>query len=278
MCVRFFVHPLFIIVAALAIFYAAGYFFLALIIAVLLHELAHLIVAKHFGLTPSRLALTPFGGAVTLQTEFLTMRQRNLIYLAGPAGSLILTLFFGVLVWLFPVAFGYLEYLVAANFLVGIINILPVYPLDGGKAVAGGIKPQYVLWWSNITFALVLLVSLIQFNFAWIAFAVMILVQINWEYRASTYHDRFNRHCAPKVGKFVQCGVLSSMSLLTAYKMIDRRRPTTFVVIDRNNLVFSERDLEQWLLAHNCEQKIADCLDKISLSRHNDGILKECQP
>lgn len=253
----------------MAIFYAAGHFFLALIIAVLLHESAHILAAKHYGLLPSRLALTPFGGAVSLQTEFLTTRQRNMIYLAGPTGSLLLTLFFGVLVWLFPVAFGYLEYLVAANFLVGIMNILPVYPLDGGKVVADLLKPKYVLVWSNLTFALVLLVALIKFNFGFIAFAVMVLVQINWEYRASTYHDKFKRHCTPKVGKYVQCGVLSSMSLLSAYKMIDRRRPTTFVVTDCNGVTFDESQLEQWLLSHNNDTKIAQCIDNDCWIRHN---------
>lgn len=259
---RFFIHPLFILVAGLAFFYSAGHFFVALIIAVLLHESAHILAAKHYGLSPSRLALTPFGGAVNLQTEFLTVQQRNLIYLAGPAGSLLLTMFFGVLVWLFPVVFGYLEYLVVANFLVGMMNVLPVYPLDGGKVIAGLVKPKYVLWWSNLTFALVLLVAIIKFNFGWIAFAVMVLVQINWEYRATTFHDHFKRYCGAKVGKYVQCGVLSSMKLLTVYKMVDARHPTTFVVTDRNGVMFDEHALEQWLLANANDTKIAYCLDK----------------
>lgn len=53
------------------------------------------------------------------------------------------------------------------------------------------------------------------------------------------------------------------MSLLTAYKMIDAHRPTTFVVTDRNGVTFDEQVLEQWLLANNNNTKIALlCLDK----------------
>lgn len=89
---------------------------------------------------------------------------------------------------------------------MGAMNILPVYPLDGGKVVAGLVKPKYVLWWSNLTFAIVLLVALIKFNFGWLAFAIMVLVQINWEYRASTYQDRFKRHCTSKVGNLPNVG------------------------------------------------------------------------
>ena len=79
------------------------------------------------------MTLTPFGGVLNLKTKILTSQQKTLIYLAGPVASLLFSMFFGVLVWLFPVIFIYLEYLVAANFLVGVINLLPVYPLDGGK-------------------------------------------------------------------------------------------------------------------------------------------------
>lgn len=261
---RFFIHPVFIVVGALAVFYAATYFFLALVAAVVLHELSHALAAKCFGAVPQSITLTPFGGAVNIQARFLTPRQRCLVLLAGPSASLLLALFFGVMVWLFPVAFVFLEYLVAANFLVGIMNIVPIFPLDGGKALALVVKPKYILFCSNLVFVLILVVALIKFNFGFIAFAVVALLQINWEYRASTYRDKLCRGTTPKIGKFAKRAVLSTTTIFAAYKMIDQRHPTEFVVTDLGNAVFYESDLEKWLIAQPLDTPIRECRCKLS--------------
>ena len=257
---RFFVHPLLILVGVVAFFYAATYFFLALLIAVVLHELAHAMVAKNFGAVARSITLTPFGGAVNIEARFLTPRQRCLVLLAGPFASLIWALFFGVIIWLFPVAFGFLEYLVVANFLVGIMNIVPIFPLDGGKALAMVVKPKYILVWSNVVFALLLVISLIKFNFGLIAFALVALLQINWEYHSSTYRDKLCYSTTQKIGKFTKCAVLSSTTLFTAYKMVDKKHPTEFVVTDLQNVIFYEADLEKWLLTKPYDTCIRTCV------------------
>lgn len=257
---RFFIHPIFIIVGAIAVFYAATYFFLALLVAVVLHELAHAMAAKYFGAVPQSITLTPFGGAVNIEARFLTPRQRCLVLLAGPFASLLLALFFGVIVWLFPVAFGFLEYLVVANFLVGIMNIVPIFPLDGGKALALVIKPKYILLWSNMVFGLILAISLVKFNFGLIAFAVVALLQINWEYKASTYRDKLCHGSTQKIGKFTKCAVLSTTTIFAAYKMVDKKHPTEFVVTDLHNATFYESDLEKWLITQPFNTRIRDCV------------------
>ena len=207
---RLLIHPLFILTTVVAIFFAATDFFIALTIAVVLHELAHAFMAKNLGVIVSRITLMPFGGTLNLQTKILTPRQKCLIYLAGPIASLFLSLFFGIMVWLFPVVFIYLEYLVAANFLVGVINLVPVYPLDGGKILSQYISTKIIFVCSNLFFVIMLVVALIMFNWWWIFFAVIMLVQINWDFKQSIYYDKFSYHSKQKNGKFVRCAVLSS--------------------------------------------------------------------
>lgn len=258
---RLLVHPLFLVVAAVAIFYAATYFFLALLVSSILHEFGHWLVARHFGVLADRLSLTPFGCAIKIKTKILTRRQQCLIYLAGPMTSLLFTLIFGVLVWLFPVLFGCLEYLVAANFLVGIMNLVPIYPLDGGKIVANFVRPKIVLIWSNIVLAVILLFGLIFFNIGVIFFAVMVLLQINWEYRATTFYDKFTYRGGQKTGAFHKCAVLSGTTLLAAYQMIHPKRPTEFIVTDCQNRVIYESDLERWLLQKSLATPLRACLD-----------------
>lgn len=255
---RFKIHPLFIIAGLVAFFLATPGFFIALIVAVILHELIHALVAKHFGVSTRSVTLTPFGGVLKLNSKILSIHQKTCIYLAGPLGSLILSMLFGIMVWLFPVVFIYLEYLVAANFLVGIINIIPVYPLDGGKVLSQFIPTKIVLNLSNFLFSSILVVCILTFNWWWIAFSIMMLIQINWEYKQTIYFDKFTSNI--KVGEFVKCAVLTSTTLWEAYRLVNPKKPTEFIVTDYKNFVFYENDLEQWMLKNKISTEIVQCL------------------
>ena len=252
-------HPLFVLAAVVSMIFVATDFFLALTFAVICHELAHAVIAKNMGAVVSRITLTPFGGALNLQTKILTSRQKSLIYWAGPVASLFFSLFFGVIVWLFPTIFIYLEYLVAANFFVGVINLLPIYPLDGGKILSQYVPTKIIYLWSDIVFVIVLIVALIDFNWWWIVFSIMMLLQINWDFKQSVYADKFSYSGKQKIGKFVRCGVLSNLTLFDAYKMIDKKLPTEFVVTDCKNRIFYEDDLEQWLLRYPTKTLLKQC-------------------
>jgi len=258
--VRLLIHPLFVLTAVVAILFAATDFFIALTAAVVLHELSHAIVAKHLGAVVARITLTPFGGALNLQTKILTPRQKNLIYLAGPVASLLLSLLFGVMVWLFPTIFHYLEYLVVANFLVGIINLLPVYPLDGGKILSQVVSAKIIFIWSDVVFTLVLIVALIMFNWWWIFFAAVLLLQINWDFKQSIYADKFSYRSQQKTGKFVRCAVLSTTTLFDIYQMINKKRPTEFVITDYRNMIVYESDIEGWLIQYPSNTILQHCL------------------
>lgn len=257
---RLLIHPLFILTAVVAIIFVATDFFIALIIAVVLHELAHALMAKYFGAVVARITLTPFGGALNLQTPILTVRQKSLIYWTGPIASLLFSLLFGVMVWLFPVLFIYLEYLVVANFMVGIINLLPIYPLDGGKILSQYVPPKFICLWSNLFFVVMIIVGLLEQYWWWLFFAIIMLLQINWDFKQSLYADKFNYAGKTKLGFFVRCAVLTNLTLFTIYKMVNQKHPTEFVVIDDHNTVFYESDLEQWLLRFPPNTRLSQCL------------------
>ncbi len=255
---RIIIHPLFFVVVIITIIYSATIFLFALLAAVLLHEFAHAMTARYFGVASKKFVLMPFGGAMEIECSFLTSRQKNIILLAGPIVSLLASLIFGVIVWLFPEYFIVFEYLVSANFLIGAMNLLPIYPLDGGKMLSSILKPKTVLAISNMTFIILLIHSVVSFNFIMIFFSVLMLIQINFEYKKITYKSKFAGNQI-KTGKFTRCAILSHSTLFSAYKMINKRYPTEFVVLDKNNKVFYETDLEKWLLLNSLDTKICDC-------------------
>lgn len=257
---RLFIHPLFILTAVVAVFFTVVDFFVALTIAVILHEAAHALIARKIGAIVSHITLAPFGGTLKMKTTVLTKEQKRLIYLAGPLASLLFSMLFGVVVWLWPVIFNYLEYLVVANFLVGIINLIPIYPLDGGKVLSLYLPTKFIVIFSNLFFVGILLFGIVTFRWWWIFFAVIMLIQINWDFKQSLYYDKFSFVGKIKTGKFVRCAVILKMSLWSIYRLVDPKNPTEFIITDYNYKIFYEKDLEQWLLKYDNFTTLEHCL------------------
>lgn len=124
-------------------------FVLLLYASVLVHELAHCVVARGFGLPVKRVLLYPLGGYSEIEQEPGTPGREALISGAGPAVSLALA---GAGYLLSKsVSAGLPHMLISqlffANLVVGIFNLLPGLPLDGGRIFRAGVwkitKKQY---------------------------------------------------------------------------------------------------------------------------------------
>lgn len=122
---------------SLAYLTAALLSLIGLYASVLLHELAHAFVAKKQGLTVKSLVLNLFGGVSNFKEESPNSRAAFWRAVVGPLTNLGLAgIFFGIANLPAPsnplisaIAF----YLVGINFLLGVLNLLPAYPLDGGR-------------------------------------------------------------------------------------------------------------------------------------------------
>jgi Zn-dependent protease len=109
--------------------------------SVLVHELSHCVVALAFKLRVRRVLLYPLGGFSEIEEEPPTPAQEFLVSAAGPAISLVLAGIAAVLTKLVPdgIANLLIDQLFRANLLVGIFNLLPGLPLDGGRIFRAGI-------------------------------------------------------------------------------------------------------------------------------------------
>ncbi|HLN28006.1 MAG TPA: site-2 protease family protein [Gemmataceae bacterium] len=139
------VHPFFWAIAAILGWgiLQMGFEFLALWIAcvfvsILIHELGHVFAGRLFG-AYGHIVLYSFGGLAIGSNSLPNRWQRIAVMLAGPGAGFLL----GGLVWLgaqqldldeaSPLILSAISFLIWINFGWGLLNLLPVWPLDGGQ-------------------------------------------------------------------------------------------------------------------------------------------------
>lgn len=109
--------------------------------SVLLHELGHALVARRRKVDTTQIILMPLGGAAMLAERPKTPRDELLIAAAGPATSLVL----GGLAFLASLAFPAVEIasdLASINLMIGLFNLVPAFPLDGGRILRAALETR----------------------------------------------------------------------------------------------------------------------------------------
>jgi Zn-dependent protease len=119
---------------------------LVLLVGVLVHELAHAVAARRAHLRVDGITLWFMGGLTRIEGEGSTPATESVIAVVGPLASGVigaLSLGFSTLAqhagW--ALAAGSLRWLGVINLLLGVFNLIPASPLDGGRALHG------LLWW-----------------------------------------------------------------------------------------------------------------------------------
>jgi Zn-dependent protease/CBS domain-containing protein len=119
---------------------------LAFFACVLLHELGHAVVARSMGMPIRGITLFLFGGVAELGEEPVSAGTEFAMAVAGPAVSLLLVIVLGLLClvgshagWP-PGVVIVLGYLAGVNGLVLVFNLIPAFPLDGGRVL------RSILW------------------------------------------------------------------------------------------------------------------------------------
>jgi Zn-dependent protease/CBS domain-containing protein len=124
---------------------AAGLFFASLVT----HELAHALVARRYGVPVRAISLWMFGGVSELGSETSAPGEELRMAVAGPATSLGLSVLFSLAavfataVSLPELVVGALWWLALVNVGLGVFNLLPAYPMDGGRVLRAVLWARY---------------------------------------------------------------------------------------------------------------------------------------
>lgn len=112
-----------------------------LLFSIVVHEMSHSLVARHFGLPIHTITLFLFGGVAQMEEEPATAKVEFLMAIAGPLMSFLLAIVFfavyalGVHADLPAPINAVIGYLATINMLLGVFNLLPAFPLDGGRVL-----------------------------------------------------------------------------------------------------------------------------------------------
>jgi len=122
--------------------YVAGFVFAVILYgSILLHEASHAIVARRLGLPVGSITLHFLGGMTAIEAEPKRPREEFLVAVVGPVTSLAVGIA-AVGLW-FVTPEGLLlvavEGLAGANILVGVLNLVPGLPLDGGRVLKSAV-------------------------------------------------------------------------------------------------------------------------------------------
>ncbi len=123
----------FYFLALAMLLFGYGREFLCYFIAMLLHELSHAVVARKLGFILNEFRLMPYGVALIGEFESAKPTDEIKIAVVGPLFNLALVILLSALWWFFPAIYIYTYPFAQANFCLFIVNLLPVYPLDGGR-------------------------------------------------------------------------------------------------------------------------------------------------
>lgn len=274
------VNPLFLLLCIIYIYLGLAREILVVLTSVLMHEIAHGIMAKIMGLKIAEIDLLPFGGQAKIE-DFTGLDPDKEIYvaLAGPITSLSLAAVF----YFLPLKFDppTLEMMFKVNLLLGCLNLLPALPLDGGRVLRALLSPYQGYKKATRAAALagelmgVLMIAggayLIWSSHTGINF-IILGAFLFWAARreASFLVYAFMRFLVNKKGELARKGFLTSRQVVssentTIKTILDSSQPSHYllvVIVDQDHHIVgmrSEAELIECLFEKGPRATLRDC-------------------
>ncbi len=128
-------HPLFWAVGIACALFGGLPTFVIYALTALLHECGHIFCANRMGYDCKSISLMPYGAAAVIDLDGISAKDEALLALCGPMVNAALCVLVAGLWWFFPITYAFTDVIMTANASMLAVNLLPAYPLDGGRVV-----------------------------------------------------------------------------------------------------------------------------------------------
>lgn len=135
--INLYISPIYFISVFIIVYFGGLNIFCNYIVALLLHEYMHYIVAKRLGYMLNNISFVTYGAKLQGNIIYKNKYHKLLVTLSGPISNILLSILIIAIWWINPNVYSYTLNFVEANLAIGVLNLLPTFPLDGGQAILG---------------------------------------------------------------------------------------------------------------------------------------------
>lgn len=107
--------------------------FLMSCLVALQHECAHAFAAAKLGYKLNKIVLMPFGAVIDGDLSGISLKDEIYVAVCGPLCNLLTAVFFVAWWWLTPTVYAFTDTACYTSLAIALVNLLPAYPLDGGR-------------------------------------------------------------------------------------------------------------------------------------------------
>ncbi len=129
------VHIVTIIFIFASLFVGMFWLLATYLICLIVHEFSHAMVARRLGYKCGKIILYPTGALLCGATDEFGFVDEIKIAVAGPLANLVMIIMSIFVWWIFPESYNYTTDFVVANLSLFLFNMLPIFPLDGGRVL-----------------------------------------------------------------------------------------------------------------------------------------------
>lgn len=236
------------------------------LLALVLHEYSHFLVARMKGYELQYVALGVGGMSIRLKTE-INRNDEFWIAVAGPLCNVVLCVVCSSLWWLVPETYFYTREFFNVNIILAIFNVLPVHPLDGSRILNSLLVRKYSTKKSvtiqrvcSIAFGVIFVTMFIvscfySANVYFLIFALLFFCGTNADFGYKNVKTDKTR----KIYDIKSFYVNANCTLLEAYKCIDN---DFYSIFWYKNYRLTENDILSLVQSHHFDEKICDICQK----------------
>lgn len=136
-------HPLFWAVGVWYAFSGDLFLFLISTLVAVQHECAHAFAAAKLGYKLNSIVLMPFGAVIDGDLRGISLKDELFVAFCGPLCNLLTAVFFVALWWFLPTMYAFTDTAFYSSLSIALINLLPAYPLDGGRILQCSLARLY---------------------------------------------------------------------------------------------------------------------------------------